>query len=107
MNLNDHLNLTSNQKSVDSNSLIYGKCANTFKVFEDLICYEIEKKSFLKLIELNQQFKDYFLNDLVNKIQSLKDKEYTSELSSLHKGTVSSTSKMCIISFHSSSSLSI
>ena len=56
------------------------KCSNTFKVFEDLICYEIEKDIFLKLIESNQQFKDYFLNDLVNKIQTLKDKEYTSEL---------------------------
>ena len=80
-----------NQDSFDSNSLIYGKCANTFKVFEDLICYEIEKKSFLKLIELNQQFKDYFLNDLVNKIQSLKDKEYTSELSSFMIAKVEDT----------------
>ena len=79
------------QDSFDSNSLIYGKCANTFKVFEDLICYEIEKKSFLKLIELNQQFKDYFLNDLVNKIQSLKDKEYTSELSSFMIAKVEDT----------------
>ena len=80
-----------NQDSFDSNSLIYGKCANTFKVFEDLICYEIEKKSFLKLIELNQQFKDYFLNDLVNKMQSLKDKEYTSELSSFMIAKVEDT----------------
>lgn len=80
-----------NQDSFDSNSLIYGKCVNTFKVFEDLICYEIEKKSFLKLIELNQQFKDYFLNDLVNKIQSLKDKEYTSELSSFMIAKVEDT----------------
>lgn len=79
------------QDSFDSNSLIYGKCANTFKVFEDLICYEIEKKTFLKLIELNQQFKDYFLNDLVNKIQSLKDKEYTSELSSFMIAKVEDT----------------
>lgn len=79
------------QDSFDSNSLIYGKCVNTFKVFEDLICYEIEKKIFLKLIELNQQFKDYFLNDLVNKIQSLKDKEYTSELSSFMIAKVEDT----------------
>ena len=79
------------QDSFDSNSLIYGKCVNTFKVFEDLICYEIEKKTFLKLIELNQQFKDYFLNDLVNKIQSLKDKEYTSELSSFMIAKVEDT----------------
>lgn len=87
------------QDSFDSNSLIYGKCANTFKVFEDLICYEIEKKTFLKLIELNQQFKDYFLNDLVNKIQSLKDKEYTSELSSFMIAKVEDTliHEACIV----------
>ena len=70
------------EDSFDSNSLIYGKCNNTFKVHEELICYELEKDTFLKLIEQNQQFKDYFLKDLVNKIQTLKDKEYTSELSS-------------------------
>ncbi len=79
------------QDSFDSNSLIYGECSNTFKVFEDLICYEIEKDIFLKLIESNQQFKDYFLNDLVNKIQTLKDKEYTSELSSFMIAKVEDT----------------
>ena len=70
------------EDSFDSNSLIYSKATNTFKVYEDLICYELEKNIFLKLIEQNQQFRDYFLKDLVNKIQTLKDKKYTSELSS-------------------------
>jgi CBS domain-containing protein len=79
------------QDSFDSNSLIYGKCDNSFKVSEDLICYEIDKKIFLKLIEENQQFKDYFLNDLVNKIQTLKDKEYTSHLSSFMIAKVQDT----------------
>lgn len=87
------------QDSFDSNSLIYGKCSNTFKVHEDLICYELEKNTFLKLIELNQQFKDYFLKDLVNKIQTLKDKEYTSELSSFMIAKVEDTliHEACII----------
>jgi signal-transduction protein with cAMP-binding, CBS, and nucleotidyltransferase domain len=65
------------EDSFDSNSLIYAKATNTFKVYEDLICYELEKNIFLKLIEQNQQFRDYFLKDLVNKIQTLKDKKYT------------------------------
>lgn len=87
------------QDSFDSNSLIYGKCENTFKVFEDLICYEIEKNTFLKLIERNQQFKEYFLNDLVNKIQNLKDKEYTSELSSFMIAKIQDTliHEACIV----------
>lgn len=79
------------EDSFDSNSLIYSKCNNTFKVHEELICYEIEKDTFLNLIEKNQQFKDYFLKDLVNKIQTLKDKEYTSELSSFMIAKVEDT----------------
>lgn len=34
------------QDSFDANSLIYGKTKNNFKVYEDLICYEIEKSFF-------------------------------------------------------------
>lgn len=79
------------EDSFDSNSLIYGKCDHTFKVNEELICYEIEKKTFLNLIEKNQEFKDFFLKDLVNKIQSLKDKEYTSQLSSFMIAKVGDT----------------
>ena len=79
------------EDSFDSNSLIYAKATNTFKVYEDLICYELEKTVFLKLIEQNQQFRDYFLKDLVNKIQSLKDKEYTSQLSSFMIAKVGDT----------------
>ncbi|RXJ66958.1 cyclic nucleotide-binding protein [Halarcobacter ebronensis] len=70
------------QDSFDANSLIYGKTNNSFRVYEDLICYEIEKNIFLELIEQNQGFKDFFLNNLVNKFQTLKEKEYKSELSS-------------------------
>jgi CBS domain-containing protein len=79
------------EDSFDSNSLIYGKCKNTFKVHEDLICYELEKQAFLKLIEDNQEFKDFYLKDLVNKIKTLKDKEYTSELSSFMIAKVDDT----------------
>lgn len=87
------------EDSFDSNSLIYGKCSNTFRVNEELICYEIEKETFLTLIEKNQQFKDYFLKDLVNKIQSLKDKEYTSQLSSFMIAKVEDTliHEACIV----------
>ena len=62
------------EDTFDSNSLIYGKCENSFRVNEELICYEIEKKTFLELIDKNQKFKDFFLKDLVNKSRTLKDK---------------------------------
>ncbi|WP_419678240.1 DUF294 nucleotidyltransferase-like domain-containing protein [Aliarcobacter lanthieri] len=87
------------EDTFDSNSLIYGKCENSFKVNEELICYEIDKKAFLKLIEQNQEFKDFFLKDLVNKIQTLKDKEYTSQLSSFMIAKVEDTliHEACIV----------
>jgi len=87
------------EDTFDSNSLIYGKCDNTFKVNEELICYEIEKQTFLNLIEKNQAFKDFFLKDLVNKIQTLKNKEYTSQLSSFMIAKVEDTliHEACIV----------
>ena len=87
------------EDSFDANSLIYNETKNTFKVHEDLICYELEKATFLKLIEENQKFKDFFLKNLVNKLQTLKDKEYTSELSSFMISKVEDTiiHEACIV----------
>jgi len=60
------------EDSFDSNSLIYEKTLSTFKVISDLICYELNKVTFLKLISLNKKFKNYYLQDLSNKLQKLK-----------------------------------
>ena len=79
------------EDSFDSNSLIYGKSKSTFKVQEDLICYELERVAFLELLEKNSDFKEYFLNNLVKKIQVLKEKEFTSELSSFMLDKVENT----------------
>ncbi len=79
------------EDSFDANSLIYGKSKNSFKVYEDLICYEIEKRIFLELIEQNEGFKSFFLTNLVNKFQTLKDKEYASELSTFMIAKVNDT----------------
>lgn len=70
------------EDSFDANSLIYEKTKHTFKVHEDLICYELEKNTFLELVKQNSGFKNFFLDNLVHKIKTLKDKEYTSKLSS-------------------------
>ena len=79
------------EDSFDANSLIYGECKNSFIVKEDLICYELEKKAFLILIEQNPEFKQFFLNNLVNKLQDLKEKKYTSQLSSFMIARVDDT----------------
>ncbi|MGB5917959.1 putative nucleotidyltransferase substrate binding domain-containing protein [Arcobacter sp.] len=79
------------EDSFDANALIYSECKNNFIVKEDLICYELEKKTFLILLEKNAKFKEFFLNNLVNKLQNLKEKKYTSELSSFMIAKVSDT----------------
>jgi len=65
----------------DTDSLIYEKTENEFIVLEELICFELDKNVFISLIETNEKFKDFFIQDLANKIQSAKRKEYSSELS--------------------------
>ncbi len=67
--------------SFDADALIYGKSDDSFVVLEELICYELKKVDFLTLLDSNASFKAYFIQDLANKIQSAKQKEYTTELS--------------------------
>ena len=67
--------------SFDADALIYGKSEDSFVVLEELICYELKKEDFLNLLDSNAPFKAYFIQDLANKIQSAKQKEYTTELS--------------------------
>lgn len=75
------LKVYSKSNSFDADALIYSKSENSFKVLEELICYELKKEDFLSLLDSNKTFKAYFIQDLANKIQSAKAKEYTTELS--------------------------
>ncbi len=90
------------EDSFDANSLIYAECKNIFIVHEELICYEVEKKTFLVLIEQNEEFKNFFLNNLVHKFQVLKDKKYTSELTTFMLDKVEDTiiHEPCIVESH-------
>ena len=80
-NNDELLKVYSKSNSFDADALIYNKSENSFKVLEELICYELKKEDFLSLLESNAAFKAYFIQDLANKIQSAKQKEYTTELS--------------------------
>ncbi|AFL68180.1 DUF294 nucleotidyltransferase-like domain-containing protein [Sulfurospirillum barnesii] len=75
------LKVYSKSNSFDADALIYGQSAKQFKVLEELICYELDKASFLALLDSNEAFKAYFIQDLANKIHSAKQREYTTELS--------------------------
>ena len=92
------------QDGFDADSLIYGKSENRFVVNEDLICYELTKDLFLKLIKSNSGFKNFFLNSLVNKFQILKKKEYLGELSSFMIARVNEIyiHKPCIVDANTS-----
>ncbi|HSR73702.1 MAG TPA: putative nucleotidyltransferase substrate binding domain-containing protein [Sulfurovum sp.] len=53
--------------------------AYTYKVTEELICFEIPKASFLDLCKSNKQFNSYFFSSIVERIDMLKEKkEYVS-----------------------------
>ena len=75
--------------SFDADSLMYGKTTSTFKVVEDLICYELNKKTFLRLLEENNKFKNYYLQNLSNRLQNLKTKEYANDMSGFMVAKVS------------------
>jgi len=77
------------QDGFDADSLIYHKTQSKFVVNEDLICYELKKSIFLKLIGANKQFESFFLKNLTSRFQTLKNKEYGSEISSFMFARVS------------------
>ena len=88
------------QDSFDADALIYHTTQSTFLVNEDLICYELNKTTFLELITSNEKFKNYFLKNLAARLQTLKNKEYGSDISSFMFSKVSDIyiHKPCVVS---------
>ncbi|WP_321777820.1 putative nucleotidyltransferase substrate binding domain-containing protein [Sulfurimonas sp.] len=70
-----------NSNTFDADSLIYDKTEDTFTVLEELICFEMKKEDFKSLLDSNNAFKEFYISDLANKIQSAKQKEYTTQMS--------------------------
>jgi len=77
------------QDTLDADSLIYHKTKSKFIVSEDLICYELKKTTFLNLITENKKFESFFLKNLSARLQTLKNKEYGSDISSFMFSKVS------------------
>jgi CBS domain-containing protein len=80
-----------NSNTFDADSLIYDKTEDTFVVLEELICFEMKKYDFKLLLDSNNDFKDFYINDLANKIQSAKQKEYSTQMSGFILARVSDT----------------
>jgi CBS domain-containing protein len=77
------------QDGFDADSLIYHKTDSRFVVHEDLICYELKKSIFLDLMVTNKKFESFFLKNMTARFQTLKNKEYGSEISSFMFAKVS------------------
>lgn len=88
-----------NSNTFDADSLIYNKAEDNFVVLEELICFEMKKEDFKKLLDSNEDFKSYYINDLANKIQSAKQKEYNTQMSGFIIARVQDTylHKPCIV----------
>lgn len=88
------------QDGFDADSLIYHKTQSKFVVSEDLICYELKKDTFLELITTNKRFESFFLKNLSARLQTLKNKEYGSDISSFMFSKVSDIyiHEPCIVS---------
>ena len=79
---NDELvKVYSNSNTFDADTLIYDKTEETFVVLEELICFELKKEDFNALLESNEDFKNFYISDLADKIQSAKQKEYSTQMS--------------------------
>ncbi|CAA6825491.1 MAG: Predicted signal-transduction protein containing cAMP-binding and CBS domains [uncultured Sulfurovum sp.] len=87
------------QDTFDADSLIYHKTESTFSVAKDLICYELKKEIFLQLMQENKKFGKFFLKSLSQRLETLKNNEYGSDISSFMFAKVSDlyTHKACIV----------
>lgn len=88
-----------NSSSFDADALIYNKTEDTFRVHEEVICFEMQKKDFLSLMKQNHAFESYFLTDLANRIQSAKQKEYSNQLTGFMVAKIADSyiHKPCIV----------
>ncbi len=77
------------KETFDADALISGASQTKYSVSEDLICYELDAAGFNKLYESNEAFKQFYLMDMVERIEYLKKQETPSDLSSFMVAKVS------------------
>jgi len=77
------------KEGFDADALIKGSSEARYEVTEDLICYELSHKGFMQAYESNEAFKQFYLMDMVERIDFLKKKETSSDLSAFMVARVS------------------
>jgi CBS domain-containing protein len=83
------LSIYNEYESFDGKALLSNSCENRFLVDEELICYEIPKESFLKLVETHRSFQNHFVKSFAKKIDGVREKERSGALSSFMLAKVS------------------
>jgi len=86
----------------DADALIEGRSASRYVVTEDLICYELSRKGFMKLFDEQASFRKFYLMDVVERIAYLKKRETSSDLGSFMVARVmdSYLHEPCIVDAH-------
>ncbi|NLC28764.1 MAG: CBS domain-containing protein, partial [Campylobacteraceae bacterium] len=97
---NELIKVYHSPNSFDADVLLYGKSESTFKVHEELLCFEVKKEDFKTLLDANEAFRAYFLTNIACRIQSAKHKEYSTQLSGFMIAKISDTyiHQACIVS---------
>ncbi|NKQ40573.1 MAG: cyclic nucleotide-binding domain-containing protein [Sulfurovum sp.] len=87
-------------ESFGANALTSNKSQTSCIVTEDLICYELSRKGFIKLLNNSKKFKQFYLMDVVERMNYLKKKETSSDLSSFMVDRVDASyiHEPCIVS---------
>ena len=65
--------------------------AYQYIVTEELICYEIPSKTFLKLCDKNQAFKSYFFSSIIERMEMLKSKKEHGSVADMMVARIDST----------------
>ncbi|RUM46025.1 MAG: cyclic nucleotide-binding protein [Hydrogenimonas sp.] len=65
--------------TVGAPELLQQANARTYRVIEELLCYEISKELFLELIEAYDAFKTFYLEDIATRLQALRKEHQQAE----------------------------
>ncbi len=99
---NELLRVYHANEGFDADALIEGRSPSRYEVTEDLICYELSRKGFMRLFDEEEGFRQFYLMDVVEKIAYLKKRETSSDLGSFMVARVvdSYLHEPCIVDVH-------
>ena len=62
-----------------ASELLQKSDARIYRVVEELLCYELPKELFLKLLEANDAYKTFYLEDIATRLQALREQSRQTE----------------------------